>query len=89
LSRIERDRAYEKIVDKNDDQKNDHRADIKSSHFVWRNIPAYGFEHRFGQTIQDHCELIEGGNLDPGKDDTEQDDKHIDPKDNMENVRSG
>jgi len=89
LSRIERERAHEKIIDKNEDQENDHRAEVKSTHFMWGDILTYGFEHGLGQAIQDHSDLIKGGDPDPGKDHTKQDDKHIDPQDNMESVRCG
>jgi hypothetical protein len=68
---IDRERAHEKIVDKNKNQNDDHRTDVQSPHFVGRNILAYRFEHRLSQVIKDHGDLIKGRNSDPGQDDAE------------------
>jgi hypothetical protein len=70
LLSIERKRSHEKIIDKNEDQENDHRADVKPPHFIWWDILSYGFEHGLGQVIQDDSDLVEGWNPDPGKDHT-------------------
>jgi hypothetical protein len=86
---IDGKRAHEKIIDKNKDQNNDHRAYVKPPHFVWGNIPAHGLEHGLCQVIKDHRELIEGGNPDPGQNHTKQDDEHVDSQDDVECVRRG
>jgi len=81
---VERQGVDQDTVQENDQQSDDDRTDVQAAQLGRREQPADGPEHRLGQPVKNSPGLIQGGNINPGKNRPQDDDPEIDRQDDVE-----
>lgn len=80
------ERANHKGIHENDEQSDKDRADVDAPEPAGWKDRSEGPEQRLGQTVKDEIYGVEGGDIDPRENSSEDDDPEIKPENKMEDL---